>query len=260
MPVKINITPKILSFLKENRLKMSQKEMAKVLGIGPLKVSQFLRENNLQLTKEQSNELRASKLRGRSICTPEQDAFIKENYLTIPVKTMARLTGMSENRAFRRIKQLGLVIPPEIIEQRKRDSYYKKGNVPENKGKKQSEYMSAAAIEKTKATRFKKGSIPHNTNYNGHERISRDGYIEVRVTKGQYKLKHRLVWEQHNGKIPENHLIVFKDNNSLNIDINNLECISQIENMYRNSKHNYPKEIIPSLTLTKKIEHKLNSL
>jgi hypothetical protein len=32
------------------------------------------------------------------------------------------------------------------------------------------------------------------------------------------------------------------------------------ENMYRNSKHNYPKEIIPSLTLNKFLENKINEL
>ncbi|KOY84265.1 hypothetical protein AD998_21925, partial [bacterium 336/3] len=88
---------------------------------------------------------------------------------------------------------------------------FKKGNIPKNKGLKQVDYMTPEAIEKTKATRFKKGNEPHNTNYNGHERISKDGYVEVRITKGKYVLKHRLVWQQANGPIPKNHIIVFKD-------------------------------------------------
>lgn len=36
--------------------------------------------------------------------------------------------------------------------------------------------------------------------------------------------KGHLVWEQHHGKIPEGHRIVYLDGNPLNCDISNLEC------------------------------------
>ena len=39
---------------------------------------------------------------------------------------------------------------------------FKKGEPSPNKGKRQCEFMSASAIEKTKPTRFKKGQTPHN--------------------------------------------------------------------------------------------------
>jgi hypothetical protein len=51
---------------------------------------------------------------------------------------------------------------------------FKKGHVPVNKGKKQTEFMTREAIERTKNTRFKKGHLPHNS-------IGvRDGDIRIR--------------------------------------------------------------------------------
>lgn len=72
-----------------------------------------------------------------------------------------------------------------------------------NKGRKQTEYMSEEQLAKTKATRFKKGHVPKNHKPVGYERITRDGYIEVKTAEPNvFELKHRLVWIEHNGEIP----------------------------------------------------------
>jgi hypothetical protein len=138
-------------------------------------------------------------------------------------------------------------------------SKFKKGQVPLNKGKKQSEYMTAEAIEKTKATQFKKGQLPHNTTYDGHERICKDGYIEVRISLGVYKAKHRLLWEQHNGAIPHNMIVVFKDKNKKNIVLTNLEMITKNENMRRNSIVNIHPELRKTHELINKLNKKIKS-
>jgi len=39
--------------------------------------------------------------------------------------------------------------------------------------------------------------------------------------------KNRYVWEQHNGPIPENHLILHLDGDVMNCDIENLICVPQ---------------------------------
>ena len=62
------------------------------------------------------------------------------------------------------------------------------------------------------------------------------------------------------GKIPDNLILVFKDKNTDNVVIENLELITRTESMLRNSRHNYPHEIIPSMILIKKLENKLNDL
>lgn len=121
---------------------------------------------------------------------------------------------------------------------------FKKGLVPHNSGKKQTEFLSAEAIERSKATRFKKGHTPHNSKYDGHERISKEGYVEVRISPGVYILKHRKIWEAHYGAIPKGYIIVFKDGNKENCAIENLEMITRDENAIRNRRlGKCPREI-----------------
>lgn len=110
-----------------------------------------------------------------------------------------------------------------------------------------------------KKTTFKNGQLPHNTKYNGHERINKDGYIEIRVKKGCYKLKHRVVWEKAYGPIAANKQVHFKDGNKQNVTLSNLELISMQENMLRNSKHHIPREVIPTMVLINKLNKKINN-
>lgn len=73
---------------------------------------------------------------------------------------------------------------------------------------------------------FPKDHRPYNEQPIGYEYVeSRTGYIVVKIGKRQYKHKHRLVWEQHNGEIPKAHCIKFLDNNRQNCNIDNLICI-----------------------------------
>lgn len=127
-----------------------------------------------------------------------------------------------------------------------RKFWIKKGSVPPNKGLKQADYMSAEAIERTTKTQFKKGNRPQNYKPVGHERITPDGYIEIKVADPNvFKLKHRVVWEKHNGKIPSGHNVQFKDSNRLNIDIENLYIINRSDQLKNeNSMYaRYPKDI-----------------
>lgn len=198
--------------------------------------------------------------------TKQQEQKIKDEFLLKPVKRLADEVGCNYGRVIRFLKKNNLEIPKELIQQRKLDSRKKKGDVPFNKGKKQSDYMTEEAINRTKKTRFKNGNQPHNTNPQGNGAIvtRKDTcgrmYKYIRIKKGVWDFYHRIVWEKVNGKIPDNHLVVFKDNNTDNVSIENLELITMTENMYRNSKHNYPEEIIPSLVLNKQLENKLNTL
>lgn len=192
--------------------------------------------------------------------TADKEQFIKENYLKLPVKTIASHLDTSYSVIMNRLKKWGLSIPKEIVEQRKKQSQFQKGMIAFNKGKKIEEFMTKQGIENSKKTRFKKGNLPHNTNYNGHERITKDGYVEIRIKKGTYKLKHLYLWEQVNGKLPKGHCLSCLDGNKLNTNPSNWKLITRIENMYHNSRVNYPKEVIPSLVMVKQLENKLNNL
>lgn len=109
-----------------------------------------------------------------------------------------------------------------------------KGQTPPNKGKMQTEFMTPEGIERTKATRFKKGDVPHNAKggYVGRERVGKDGYIQVQVSTGlqdgpnrNFRMKHHVVWEEHNGPIPPHTMIVFADRDKRNFDPGNLVAV-----------------------------------
>ena len=104
------------------------------------------------------------------------------------------------------------------------DARFKKGHIPPNKGKKG---VCAPGCEKTW---FKKGNVPVNKKPVGSERVDRDGYTLVKVAEPRtWKLKHRLVWEEHYGKVPRDHAIMFLDGDKTNFDISNLRLVTRNE-------------------------------
>jgi len=108
---------------------------------------------------------------------------------------------------------------------------FRKGQAPHNKGKK----MPKEVYEKVKHTMFAKGNVPPNHRPVGSERISKDGYIEVKVAEpNKWRLKQRVVYEEAKGKIPEGCPIIFLDGNKRNFDIDNLRCITRSELLYLN--------------------------
>lgn len=113
--------------------------------------------------------------------------------------------------------------------------WFRKDNPPGNKGRKQSEYCSPEAIERTKATQFKKGHRPVNEMPVGTIVVNSEGYkLRKRQMKGglwdRWEPLHRAVWEEHNGSIPKGMMVIFKDGNKLNCNIENLMLINHAEN------------------------------
>lgn len=108
---------------------------------------------------------------------------------------------------------------------------FRKGQTPHNKGKK----MPKEVYEKVKHTMFAKGNVPPNHRPVGSERISKDGYIEVKVAEpNKWRLKQRVVYEEAKGKISEGCPIIFLDGNKRNFDIDNLRCVTRSELLYLN--------------------------
>lgn len=108
---------------------------------------------------------------------------------------------------------------------------FRKGQTPHNKGKK----MPKEVYEKVKHTMFANGNVPPNHRPVGSERISKDGYIEVKVAEpNKWRLKQRVVYEEAKGKIPEGCTIIFLDGNKQNCNIDNLRCITRSELLYLN--------------------------
>ena len=55
--------------------------------------------------------------------------------------------------------------------------------------------------------------------------------------KGKMRLAHHLVWEEHNGEIPEGYEIHHKDNNPQNNHILNLMCLTRQDHLRHHSPY-----------------------
>lgn len=108
-----------------------------------------------------------------------------------------------------------------------RTGQFVKGQMAHNKGRKMPFNANSAA------TRFKRGSTPPNTLPMWSERISKDGYVEMKVplrnphtgAKTRFMHKHRYLWEEANGPVPDDHCLKAIDGNKLNTDPTNWAAI-----------------------------------
>ncbi|MEI6950374.1 HNH endonuclease [Paraflavisolibacter sp. H34] len=197
-----------------------------------------------------------------SKATRKDDAYIRRHYRTTPVNAMARYLGYSETLVKGRLKALGLEVPKRLRKQFRRAGCFSKGHIPANKGKRQEEFLSPAALRRTAGTRFKKGQAPANTLYDGAiairwphpQRGAPHWYIRIRT--GVWQELQRFNWEQHRGRIPKGMCLWCRDGDTLNIDISNWELISRKENVKRNSGSlHLPDTYVASLLAGRKNRH-----
>lgn len=113
--------------------------------------------------------------------------------------------------------------------------YFKPGSESANKGKK----MPSEQYAKCKQTMFKPGNRPHNWKPVGSERITKDGYVEVKISEPKtWKLKARIIWEEASGeKLTRNDRIIYLDGNKLNLDISNLAKVTGSQLARLNQNH-----------------------
>ena len=117
-------------------------------------------------------------------------------------------------------------------------------------------------------TQFKKGQLPHNTQYLGHERVSKDGYVEISIDEmnpytgfeRRHVLKHKYLWEQKNGKLPKGVCLKCLDDNRQNTDPDNWIAIPRGALPFLNGHrgHNYkemPTELKPTVLALAKLKH-----
>lgn len=143
-----------------------------------------------------------------------------------------------------------------------RTGCFARGQKPHNKGKP----FNPAGSEKG---RFRKGRLPHNTRHLGHERVNTDGYIEISIDERnphtgferRYVLKHRHLWEQANGPVPEGHCLKSLDGDKLNTDPANWKAIpravlpSLVGGRWRKPMDQYEKELRPTVLTIAEAEH-----
>ena len=180
-------------------------------------------------------------------------------------KDIAKMLGRALQQVYNKARAMGLKAPMERIRMAGKigmqhpksiATRFHKGHIPTNKGKK----VSPEMYERMRATMFKKGRINENKREVGSERVNVYGYIEIKVAEpNRWRLKHRLIWEQHNGIIPEGCNVQFKNHNTLDCRIENLYLISKSEQM-RNENSlmaRYPKELRDVIRLKGTVKRQL---
>lgn len=187
--------------------------------------------------------------------TPEMDAILKTMYGLWKAKEIAEVingefgTTLSHTAIHNRTKTLKLAIKPPNHHYTEEQDKWLCENVSKNTYKDlvikfNETFKTSIGYYALKCHCIRKGfkggrsdqkgyknwrntPIGTETIYNGRIYVKVSDAPTSRTTKNHmanWEGKERLVWEQHHGKIPEGHNIVFLDGNPLNCDISNLEC------------------------------------
>ncbi|MBQ8713037.1 MAG: HNH endonuclease [Prevotella sp.] len=172
--------------------------------------------------------------------TERQLALLRKHYADMPIQDLEQKLHRKRDGIYNKAMELGLERSKEVIaEQGRRSSQhpkvvacrFKKGQEPANKGKREHEFRSQEGSERCRRTQFKPGQQPANTKPVGYERTDKDGYVLIKVSMDRKMvLKHRHVWEQANGPVPEGYCVAFRDGNRQNCDLSNLFLISREDN------------------------------
>jgi hypothetical protein len=207
-------------------------------------------------------------IKPRRLWTPEEDRLVAKLYPGTPMPELIRLLGRTPSSIYGRAAFLGIkrsqayLDSPHACRLRREDNpginhRFQKGHESWNAGMK-----GWTAGGRSAETRFKKGSKPHTWVPIGTEQV-RDGYLWRKITdyggRNDWKQVHVMLWEHHHGPIPNGLILIFRDRNRQNIDIENLELIDRAENARRNSIHRYPRELKEVIRLQKKLERAIRS-
>lgn len=143
-----------------------------------------------------------------------------------------------------------------------RTGRFQKGQVSHNKGKKGVRYPGS------EKGWFGKGHKPANRVPMWTERTDDDGYIWMKVPvenpytghKSRFMLKHRYLWEQAKGPLPEGYALKCLDGDKTNCDPSNWEAVPRallprLNGRFGRDYDTAPAELKPTILATAKLEH-----
>lgn len=99
---------------------------------------------------------------------------------------------------------------------------FEKGHVTWNKG--------LNGVNGTSSTTFKKGQVTVNIMPIGTERLTKEGYIDIKIADPNvWAPKHRHIWEQAHGKLNSSQIIVFLSDDKEDFSLSNLALVNRSE-------------------------------
>lgn len=152
-----------------------------------------------------------------------------------------------------------------------RTGRFEKGNPSHNKGRK------GYCPPGSQKGHFKKGQTPHTFKGAGHESIDpKDGYVWLIVAETnphtgaatRRVMKHRWLWEQANGPVPEGYALKCLDGDRTNTDPSNWEpvkrgVLSRLNGGPRKKRLSYdaaPPELKPTVMAIAKVQQAVHEL
>jgi hypothetical protein len=148
-----------------------------------------------------------------------------------------------------------------------RTGCYVKGQEPPNKGV-PCPPGKGGRHPNARASQFKSGGLPHNTNYLGHERVSKDGYVEISVDETnphtgferRYVLKHRWLWEKAHGPVPEGMALKCRgertNTNPANWELIPRALLPRLSGRFGRGYDTAPADLKPTIMAVAKLEHR----
>lgn len=219
----------------------------------------------------------------RHTWTDASRAMLRQLYPDHTAEHVAKQIGCSVRAVYAQANSFGLKKSAQFMEsdrsgriQRGKQhpsmvaSQFKPGLVPWNAGRK-----GWIAGGRSAETRFKKGcklgAAQHNYVPIGTLRVTKDGYLERKMTDDpsiyparRWVPVHRLVWEAENGQIPAGHLVVFKPGMKTAelelVTADRLECITRAENARRNHPRSKSPELAKLTQLKGAITRQVNRI
>jgi len=187
-------TDEMIQFLIDNFEYMTYEELATTMS----------KKFNVQMTENSiNNKVTRLNLRRKVRWTDDMDKYLLDNYQNMFYSQLAE--DMSD--------KFGIKLSMDSVFGRIR-------NLREKEGRTQIP---------------KKPPVATNTKPIGTE-IVNSGYIWIKLSdipvndstknwRENWVTKHRYIWEQANGSIPEDHCIIFLDGNKQNCELSNLRCV-----------------------------------
>ncbi|HRH59169.1 MAG TPA: HNH endonuclease signature motif containing protein [Chitinophagaceae bacterium] len=144
--------------------------------------------------------------------TPAEDEYLEENYELLTRKELAADLRTTETIIKERLKKLKITKSGASISRQ-----FKRKN----------------------SGQFIKGQLPHNTLRDGIISIRKDErgkeYAFIRTSQNKWVHLHRYNWEKENGPVPKGFILRFKDGDTLNPDVSNLQLITKAQHLFLNS-------------------------
>jgi len=182
------------------------------------------------------------------IWTIEEIEYLKKTYANTPGRIIVEKTNRTIMGIYGQAAKMGLKKSQEYLKAQNKALgkklansngsiavRFQKGHIPANKNKK----MDPELYKKAEKTMFKKGHLPANTLFDGAITIRKDKsgiyYKWIRISKAIWKMLQIYNWEQENGPIPKDRILICKDNDHLNCDPVNWQLADRKKHLERNS-------------------------